>query len=137
MGGNPPVTAPTTATPWLCAFVIAETAMDRMTAMIAPGMRGRNRLKPRMIARVPAAKPNVHQLMLPSSVIHAHCCWNQFPDPFGTPSMSGICPDSTWTPTPVRKPISTDELRKSPMKPSLKTRASSSMPPHMSAMSPQ
>ncbi len=47
--------------------------------------------------------------------------------------MSGICPVNTWMPTPVRKPMSTEALRKSPRKPSLSTRAISSRPPQTKA----
>ncbi len=70
-------------------------------------------------------------------VIIVHCCSNQVPVPFGTPSMSGIWPDSTCTPTPVRKPMRTDALRKSPRKPSRKIRATIRRKPHMRAMTLQ
>ncbi len=48
--------------------------------------------------------------------------------------MAGICPEKTWIPTPVRNPTSTDVLRKSPMNPSLSSRARSSIPPTTSAV---
>ena len=52
--------------------------------------------------------------------------------PSGCPSMSGIWPVSTWTPTPVRNPISTEADRKSPRNPSRNTRAMSSRTPQIS-----
>lgn|GEM_PF-4404110 len=58
------------------------------------------------------------------------------PDPFGTPRMSGIWLVATWMPTPVRKPMSTDADRKSPMKPRRSTRARTSSRPHTRAVSP-
>ena len=64
--------------------------IDSTTAMIAPGTFGRNLLNPRMIARVPAAKARVGRLVSPRWVSIYHCCWNQVPDPFAIPSMSGI-----------------------------------------------
>jgi len=68
-------------------------------------------------------------------VIVHHCCWNQVPVPFSMPSMSGIWPVKTWMPTPVRNPINTEDDRKSPMKPSRSSRASSSRPPQTRAVS--
>jgi hypothetical protein len=111
--------------------------MERMTATMAPGTLGTKRLQPRMIASVPSANAKVGQLRSGIDVIIVHCCSIQVPDPFGTPSMSGICPEKTCTPTPVRKPTSTEALRKSPRNPSRNTRAMMSSPPHMSAMTLQ
>src|SRR4051794_30050461 len=62
IGGNPPVTEPTTATPWAFASVTADTAMSNRTATIAPGTLGRYRLNPKMINNVAAAKAVVVQL---------------------------------------------------------------------------
>ena len=92
------------------------------------------RLKTRMITIVLSPKANVARLIEDSEVIQCHCCSNQLPLPLGMPSRSGICPDSTWMPTPVRNPISTDALRKSPMKPSRSRRATSSSAPQTSAV---
>ena len=69
--------------------------IDRITAITAPGTLGRNRLKPTMMANVPTAKATVQPLASPRCVIVDHCCSNQFPFPFGIPSMSGICPAKT------------------------------------------
>ena len=69
-----------------------------------------------------------------NSCIQAHCCWNQFPVPLGTPSMPGIWPEATETPTPVSNLISTDADRKSPRKPSRSSRASTSIAPQTSAV---
>jgi hypothetical protein len=49
--------------------------------------------------------------------------------PPGTPNMPATCPIATWTPTPVRNPISTLLDRKSARKPSRMTRASSRKAP--------
>ena len=133
IGGKPPVTAPTTATPCAEASTAVEMMIDRTTATTAPGTLGRNRSNPMMISTVPSANANVARLVSGMDWTIAHCCWNQLPDPLGTPSMSGIWPVNTWMPTPVRNPMSTEALRKSPMNPSLSTRATSSMAPHTSA----
>ena len=133
-GGKPRWTVPTTLTPCAFASVAADTMIDSTTATIAPGIRGENRLNPSEMASVPAAKPTVGRLAFGMSLIQSHCCSSQRPSPFGTPSMSGICPPITWIPTPVRKPISTDADRKSPRKPSRSTRAMISIPPQTSAV---
>ncbi len=94
-------------------------------------------LQPTMITSVPAAKATVHRLASVRWVSVLHCCSNQLPVPFGMPSMSGSCPVRTEMPTPVRKPIRTEALRKSPRKPSrsssLSSRARISIPPHTRA----
>ena len=64
--------------------------IDSATAMMAPGTFGRNFLNPKMIARVPSANANVGHDRSGIDVIMCHCCSNQLPVPFGTPSMSGI-----------------------------------------------
>ena len=53
IGGNPPWTAPTTATPCDDASRAADRMIDRITATTAPGTSGRNRLNPRMMTSVP------------------------------------------------------------------------------------
>ena len=122
-GGNPPVRDPITATPWVLASVADETTIESTTATTAPGTTGRKRLNPTMSSTVLRANATVAALASGIEVIVPHCCWNQVPLDFGTPSMSGICPVSTEIPTPLRKPISTLALRKLPMKPSLSSRA--------------
>ena len=134
-GGKPPCTAPTSSTPWLAALSAADSAIVTITAMSAPGTFWANRLKPRMIARVRTANARVHGLVLPRLVMKCHCCWNQLPVPFGMPNMLGSCPVSTCTPTPVRKPMSTDDDRKSPMKPRRSRRESSRRTATTSAVS--
>ena len=132
-GGKPPCTEPTTATPCADASSALDKMMDRITATTAPGTLGMNRLNPRMIASVPRANATVGPLASPTCVMVDHCCWNQLPEPFGMPSMSGIWPAKTWMPTPVRNPTSTDVLRKSPRKPSLSSLATTNSPAQTSA----
>ncbi len=136
IGGKPPATVPTIATPCEPASVRADTAVSRTTATMAPGTTGMKRLKARMITIVASPNAVVVRLAEDSEVIQCHCCSNQLPLPFEIPSTPGICPDSTWMPTPVRNPISTDALRKSPMKPSRNSRATNSSPPQTSAVRP-
>ncbi len=62
IGGNPPCTGPTTATPSLLASRAVEIAIDSRTAITAPGILGANRLKPMMMAKVPTAKATVQRL---------------------------------------------------------------------------
>ena len=133
-GGGPAGTAPTTATPSAVASIAVEMAMHAKTAIRAPGIFGMNLLNPMINTSVNAAKPTVVMFASGMEVIIVHCCWNQLPVPLGTPSMAGICPLNTWMPTPVRNPTSTDVLRKSPMNPSLRSRARSSIPPTTSAV---
>ena len=90
-----------------------------------------------MIAKVPIANANVSHWMLPRLVRVCHCCLSQPPVPLGIPSMLGSWPVNTWTPTPVRKPTSTEALRKSPMNPSRANRATSSSRPDSRAIAPQ
>ncbi len=82
---------------------------------------------------MPRAKSRVTTWVLPSSLSTCHCRANQLPVGFGIPSISGICPVSTWIPTPERKPTSTDADRKSPRNPSRSSRASTSIAPQISA----
>jgi len=134
IGGKPPCTAPTTATPRVDAPVNADTPINNTTAMIAPGTLGARRLKPTMMTKVAVANANVAQLRSPSDAIRCHCWLSQEPDPLGIPSMSGIWPVNTCTPTPVRKPMRTDAERKSPRKPSRNTLAMSNRTPQIKAM---
>ena len=134
IGGKPPWTDPTMATPSACASMADEMPIDSTTATIAPGTLGTNRLNARMMTIVPSPNARVGHEVLARLVIHAHCCWNQLPVPLGMPRRSGICPVNTCTPTPVRKPMSTEADRKSPMKPSLKMRARMSITPQMRAI---
>jgi len=120
-------------TPCVAASVTAEIAVSSTTATRAPGTAGANRLDARMSTTVAAPYANVDQLVRPSSEIHVHCCSSQVPVPLGTPSRSGIWLVSTWMPTPVRKPMSTDAERRSPRKPSRSSRATSSSTPVKSA----
>ena len=133
IGGNPPCTAPTTATPCAEASRLLDRMIDAITATTAPGTTGRNRLKPRMMINVPTAKATVQPLASDTWVIVDHCCSNQLPLPLGMPSMPGTCPERTEMPTPVRNPMSTEALRKSPRKPSLSNLATTSSPPQTSA----
>jgi hypothetical protein len=89
IGGKPPWTAPTTATPLLEASMAADTMIDRITATIAPGTTGRNFLKPRMMISVPPRRRRSASGSIPRFVISSHCCCSQLPAPFGIPSMSG------------------------------------------------
>ena len=57
--------------------------------MIAPGTFGSRYLKPRMIPIVAAPYATVGHDTSPSEVIHAHCCWNQLPEPFGNAEQIG------------------------------------------------
>ncbi len=134
MGGAPEGTAPTTATPLADASITVEMMMHSTTATSAPGILGMNLSNTMIKPTVSTENPTVARLASGIDWIISHCCWNQFPLPLGTPSMSGICPDRTWMPTPVRKPTRTEVLRKSPMNPSLSTRASRSRPPTTSAV---
>ncbi len=134
IGGGPEGTAPTTATPSAAASVTVEMMMHSTTAMSAPGILGMKRSNPTMSPIVSTEKPTAARLASGIEVIIDHCWANQLPVPLGTPSMSGICPLSTWMPTPVRNPTSTEVLRKSPMNPSFSTRASRSMAPTTSAV---
>ena len=79
IGGKPPLTEPTTATPCEDASVTAETMMSRTTATMAPGTLGRNRLNATMMAIVAAPNANVVHEMSDSDVIQCHCCSNQLP----------------------------------------------------------
>src|ERR1700754_3629244 len=74
IGGKPPCTAPTTATPCACASVRAEMAVSRTTATMAPGTTGRKRLKIWMITIVANPKANVVRLVEDSELIQCHCC---------------------------------------------------------------
>jgi hypothetical protein len=132
-GGKPPCTEPITATPCVEASRAPDKMIDKITATTAPGTLGRNRLNPRIMPNVPRAKATVQPLASPRCVIVDHCCSNQFHAPFGTPNMSGICPAKTWMPTPVRKPISTEALRKSPKNPSRNNLATINRPAQTSA----
>ena len=109
MGGNPPWTAPTTATPCDAASRLADTMIDRTTAMTAPGTLGANRLNPMIRTSVPAANPTVQALASDTCVMVHHCCSNQFPDPFGMPSMPGTCPEKHLDPDAGQEP---DEHRR-------------------------
>ena len=131
--GNPSGTAPTTVTPCDAASVTVDTMMRSTTATTAPGIFGAKRLNTRMIAMVVMPNAKVSQWMSGISLIQSICCWTQSPVPFGTPRISGIWPERTCTPTPVRKPMRTDALRKSPRNPSRNSRAITRMPPVMSA----
>ena len=122
-GGNPPVREPTTETPCCLASVAVEIRIERTTATTAPGTTGRIFSNPTIRTTVPIAKATVAPLASDRWVIVCHCCWNQLPVPFAMPSMAGTWPESTETPTPLRKPTRTVALRKLPMKPSLSSRA--------------
>ena len=86
-----------------------------------------------MHSSVPTAKATVGRFACGTAPAVCQSCSNHVPGGLGTPSMAGICPVSTWMPTPVRNPMSTGALRKSPMNPSRSNRARSSMTAHMSA----
>src|SRR3954451_16019754 len=90
IGGKPPWTAPTIATPCDDALSALDTTIDTTTATTAPGTTGRKRLNPTMMASAPIANATVHRLAAPTWVIVHHCCSNQLPEPLGIPSMSGI-----------------------------------------------
>ena len=134
IGGKPPCTAPTTATPCADASVTAETMMSRTTATIGARDLGQEPLededdRDRRGAERERRPRDVGQRRRSSATAARTSCRC----PSALPSRSGIWPDSTWMPTPVRKPISTEADRKSPRNPSRSSRASNSMPPQMSA----
>src|SRR5512133_918497 len=95
IGGNPPCTDPTTATPCEEASRLLDKMIDKITATTAPGTLGRNRSNPKMMTNVPTANATVQPLASLTCVIVDHCCSNQLPVPLGIPSMSGICPVKT------------------------------------------
>ncbi len=69
--------------------------MHTTTATSAPGTLGTKRSKTTIRPTVSTEKPTAARFASGMEVIIVHCCENQPPLPLGTPSMSGICPDST------------------------------------------
>ena len=111
-----------------------DRVIDKMTATTAPGTTGANRLKPRMMMRVPAAKATVQRVRVGDVGDRVPLLLEPVARALRDAEHAGDLPgDSTWMPTPVRKPISTEALRKSPRNPSFSSRARISRPPQTSA----
>ena len=101
---------------------------------MAPGTLGRNRLNDTMMAIVRGAERerrprDVGERRRSSATAARTSCRS----PSAPRAGRGSGRTSTWMPTPVRKPISTEADRKSPRNPSRSSRAMNSMPPQMIA----
>ena len=142
--GRPLGTLPSVDTPSDERSQCSLTAIDPITAISAPGIRGLIFFDPRITAMTATdtqmvavfASPMSPSVLTNFSTVPLEPSTHFVYVGVGIPSIPPTWPIATWIPTPVRKPISTLRDRKSAMNPSLTSLATISMTPVMMASIP-